>query len=65
MIIFINEKEYHFGGPDLTVAQLADDRKLSPSEAAVDVNDKRVSKIQWHTTHLSEGDRVTIITDQC
>ena len=64
MNIFVNNKEYHSPSPILTMAQLADELNIGQTEASVAVNDKRVSKSQWHTTFLTDGDVVTIITDE-
>ncbi|MDE6341336.1 MAG: MoaD/ThiS family protein [Muribaculaceae bacterium] len=47
------------------MSQLADELNIGQTEASVAVNNKRVNKSQWHTTFLTDGDMVTIITDEC
>lgn len=60
MNIFVNNNEYHFSSPLLTLAQLAEELNFNTSAANVTVNGKTVSKILWLTTYLTDGDGVTV-----
>lgn len=65
MKITVNQKEIQFPAAILTLAQLAEELNLQPSGVAIAVNSKVVRKTSWGITHLSDGDKVTIITAVC
>lgn len=65
MTIFVNDKEFNSFSPILTLATLADELNIKPEGVAIAVNNKVVRKALWLTTHLAEGDKVTVITAVC
>lgn len=46
----------------MTVEELVTWRKIKPQGTAVAINDNIVKKENWHSTRLSDLDRVTIIS---
>lgn len=65
MKLFVNQKEYHTYSERLTVAELLNEIQSLKPGVAVAVNNKVVRKVDWESTMLAEGDRITVITAVC
>lgn len=65
MRLYVNQKEYHTYSESLTVAELVKEINIHTAGIAVAVNNKAVRKVNWTTTPLAEGDKITVITAVC
>lgn len=65
MKLFVNQKEFLTDSDRLTVERLLNEIQSLKHGVAVAVNDKVVRKVNWTSTHLAEGDHITVITAVC
>ncbi len=61
MIVYLNNKEVNIGKLT-TVSELLAGQGLPTVNVAVAVNNKIVSRLEWGSRTLAEGDRVTVIS---
>ena len=65
MKLFVNQKEFHTDSDRLTVFELLNEIRSFKPGIAVAVNNKVVRKVDWESTMLAEGDKITVITAVC
>ena len=62
MTIIYNDENVKLPNDFMTLADLAEWKKIPKQGSAIAVNDKLVKREEWSVTKLKDFDRVTVIT---
>lgn len=64
MKIYIN-RELAEVGESQTLSEILESRGIGPAGVAVAINNRVVPRAAWPSTHLAEGDTLTVIKAVC
>ncbi len=64
MKVFLNHQEICVGSR-VTLRDLLASQSITPDGVAVAVNNRIISKEDWRSTFLANGDKVTVIRATC